>query len=58
MSEGTLTLETKEGEFVIEPGDAIWLPEGTWMIYKAKEKCTAVVAVYPVDWRERHGHEL
>jgi ethanolamine utilization protein EutQ len=53
--DGTFTIETKEGDFVLEPGDGIWLPNGTWMIYHAKEKATAVVAVYPVDWKDRAG---
>jgi ethanolamine utilization protein EutQ len=53
--EGSFTIKTKEGDFVLEPGDGIWLPDGTWMIYVADAKATAVVAVYPVDWKDRAG---
>ena len=38
---------------MLNAGDGIWLPDGTWMIYIAEEKATAMVAVYPVDWRDR-----
>jgi ethanolamine utilization protein EutQ (cupin superfamily) len=53
--EGTMTLKTKEGDFVMTPGCGIWLPSGTWLVYQAKEKATVVFTVYPVNWRELHG---
>ena len=54
--EGTLSLETREGTFDLEPGDGIWLPDGTWMVYRA-EFAKAVIVVEPVNWREIHGYE-
>ena len=53
--EGQLDLETKEGTFHIAPGDGIWLPNGTWMVYRAKF-AKALVIVHPVNWRELQGH--
>ncbi|HYB08213.1 MAG TPA: ethanolamine utilization protein EutQ [Alphaproteobacteria bacterium] len=51
--EGTLTIETKKGDFILTPGTGIWLPEGTWLVYRAKERARVVFSVYPADWRER-----
>jgi len=51
--EGTLTIRTKEGTFVMRPGDGLWLPKGTWLVYEAKEPAKVVFTIYPVDWRER-----
>ena len=45
---GRLTVETREGEFSLDPGDGLFLPEGTWLVYKAKEKTRFLVAVYPM----------
>ena len=45
-----------EREFVLEPGDGLWLPAHTWMIYIAKQ-ATCVVAVHPGNWRGIHGME-
>ena len=56
--EGTITLETDEGDFVLERGDGIWLPDGTHVIYKAEEKSTCIAAIYPANWREIHGYEV
>ncbi len=54
--EGQLDLETREGVFNLVPGDGIWLPNGTWMVYRA-QWAKAVVVVHPVNWRQIHGHE-
>jgi uncharacterized cupin superfamily protein len=51
--EGTLTIETKEGDFVLTPGTGLWLPEGTWLVYKAGARARVVFSVYPANWRER-----
>ncbi len=36
------------------PGDVIWIPEKTAIVYEG-EKATVCYALYPVDWRRRHG---
>jgi ethanolamine utilization protein EutQ len=53
--EGTLTIRTKEGTFVMQPGYGLWLPKGTWLIYEAKESAKVVFTIYPVDWREHQA---
>jgi ethanolamine utilization protein EutQ len=53
--EGTLTIRTKEGTFVMQPGYGLWLPKGTWLVYEAKEPAKVVFTIYPVDWRERQS---
>jgi ethanolamine utilization protein EutQ (cupin superfamily) len=53
--EGTLTIKTKEGNFVMRPGYGLWLPKGTWLIYETKEPAKVVFTIYPVDWRERQA---
>jgi len=50
--DGALTLETEEGDFSLHPGDGIWLPNGTWLIYKAGKKATCLAAVYPANWHD------
>ncbi len=45
---GQLTIETREGEFVLDPGDGLFLPEGTWLVYKAAAKTRFLVSVYPM----------
>ena len=54
--EGQLDLETKDGTFNMTPGDGIWLPNGSWMIYRA-EYAKAVIVVHPVNWRQIHGYD-
>jgi ethanolamine utilization protein EutQ len=51
--DGALTIETKEGDFELTPGTGIWLPEGTWLVYKARGRARVVFSVYPADWRAR-----
>ena len=53
--EGNLTIRTETDSPTLEPGDSIWIPDGTWMVYEAAAKAVAAVAVYPVDWRQRTG---
>lgn len=46
----------RAGKQVIEggPGDVIWIPEKTAIVYEG-EKSVVCYALYPVDWRRRHG---
>ena len=55
--EGTCTIKTKDGDFVMEPGDGLWLPDGTELVYEAASPAKLVVAVYPGNWRERRAAE-
>ena len=36
------------------PGDVIWIPEKTPVVYMG-EKAVVCYALHPVDWRQRHG---
>ncbi len=46
----------RAGKQVIEgrPGDVIWIPENTPIVYEG-EKSVVCYALYPVDWRRRNG---
>ncbi|MFZ1725374.1 MAG: cupin domain-containing protein [Albidovulum sp.] len=47
--EGEFQLKTKGGTFHAGPGDTLWIPEGTWLIYTATAPVTFFYAVSPVD---------
>ena len=46
--DGQFRLKTKEGTFHAGPGDTLWVPEGTWLVYEADEPVTFFYAVAPV----------
>jgi len=46
--EGQFRLKTKGGIFGAGPGDTLWIPEGTWLVYEADEPVTFFYAVAPV----------
>jgi ethanolamine utilization protein EutQ len=52
--DGVLTIELGDGTVDLNPGDSLWLPDGTWHFYHVK-KARAVVTVYPNNWRELKG---
>jgi ethanolamine utilization protein EutQ len=47
--EGQFRLKTSEGTFQAGPGDTLWIPEGTQLIYEADEPVTFFYAVAPVS---------
>lgn len=51
------TLRVHEGDTVHEmhPGDGMWLPKGSEVIYEAQGRCRLVFAIYPINWRELQG---
>lgn len=52
----TLTIRVRGKAYPIKPGDGIWLPKGTPMIYEAGDKEAMVAyAILPVNWREVEG---
>ncbi|HEV7275887.1 MAG TPA: AraC family ligand binding domain-containing protein [Devosiaceae bacterium] len=53
--EGRLTVEFDSGPQECEPGDIVWLPEGTHLKYIAKEKAGYFYVLHPVDWAVRQG---
>ena len=52
--EGLFRLRAGQEVFEARPGDIIWIPEGTAIVYEG-EKSVVCYALYPVDWRQRHG---
>ena len=52
--EGTFRLRVGKDVYDATPGDMIWIPENTPLRYEG-EKSTVCYAVFPVDWRQRHG---
>ncbi len=46
--DGQFRLRTKEGTFHAGPGDTLWIPEGTWLVYEADAPVTFFYAVAPV----------
>lgn len=53
LLEGRLTIHVGRKRYAMRPGDAIWLPENTALIYDPRPTAKVVYAVYPIDWRER-----
>jgi ethanolamine utilization protein EutQ len=49
---GTLTIRVGRKAYHIKPGDGLWLPANTKLVYEAKGKASAVYVVYPVNWRQ------
>lgn len=46
--DGTFQLKTRGGTFHAGPGDTLWIPEGTWVVYIATVPVTFFYAVAPV----------
>ena len=45
--EGTLTLRVGDDAYVAGPGDTLWIPKDTALVYQADEKVTFFFAVCP-----------
>lgn len=54
---GTLTIHVGRKAYHIKPGDGLWLPANTKIVYEAKGRASVLFMVYPVDWRRREGLE-
>jgi ethanolamine utilization protein EutQ len=52
--EGLFRLRAGGETFEGKPGDVIWIPEKTAIVYQG-ERAVVCYALYPVDWRQRHG---
>jgi len=52
--EGLFRLRAGDQVYEGRPGDVIWIPEKTAIFYEG-EGATVCYALYPVDWRQRHG---
>jgi ethanolamine utilization protein EutQ len=52
--EGHFRLRVGDTVYEAGPGDVIWIPENTPLRYEG-EKARVCYALFPVDWRKRHG---
>jgi|SRR3954447_22330627 ethanolamine utilization protein EutQ len=52
--EGLFRLRAGSQVFEGRSGDVIWIPEKTAIVYEG-ERSVVCYALYPVDWRQRHG---
>jgi len=55
IHKGRITIRSADKVFDCEPGDIVWLPNGTSLVYDAPERCVYFYALYPVDWAARQG---
>jgi ethanolamine utilization protein EutQ len=52
--EGRYKMKAGDAMFEGGPGDVFWVPANTPLVYMG-DKATIFYAVWPVDWRKRHG---
>lgn len=52
--EGTFRLVVGKDTHSCAPGDVIWIPENTPIKYEG-DKAKVFYALYPGDWRQKHG---
>lgn len=52
--EGRFRLRVGAQTIAGDPGDVIWIPEGTALRYEG-ERAVVFYALHPVDWRRRHN---
>jgi ethanolamine utilization protein EutQ (cupin superfamily) len=48
IKDGTLTLRVGDNAYEAGPGDVLWIPADTPLVYEAKGRCEFFYAVYPV----------
>ena len=52
--EGTFRLVVGKETHFCTPGDVLWIPENTPIKYEG-DKAKVFYALYPGDWRQKHG---
>lgn len=56
IHEGEMEIETNGERWTCQPGDVVWLPNGTTLNYDSSNgRCAYFYALYPVDWAKRQG---
>ena len=53
--QGTFRLVVDEVDYVLNPGDLMYVPKDNHVIYEADDKCIIFYAAYPVNWKELSG---
>src|SRR5687767_1052897 len=58
IHEGSMTIRSGGEAFDCQPGDIVWLPEGTTLDYDMSgRRCAYFYALYPFDWAARNNME-
>ena len=52
---GTFRLVVDEVDYVLNPGDLMYVPKDNHVTYEADDKCVIFYAAYPVNWKELAG---
>ena len=53
--EGTFRLVVDEVDYVLNPGDLMYVPKDNHVKYECDDQCTIFYAAYPVNWKELAG---
>lgn len=53
--QGTFRLVVDEVDYVLNPGDLMYVPKDNHVVYEADDKCVIFYAAYPVNWKELSG---
>ena len=53
--QGTFRLVVDGEDYVLNPGDLMYVPKDNHVTYEADDKCLIFYAAFPVDWKERAG---
>ena len=53
--QGTFRLVVDETDYVLNPGDLMYVPKDNHVKYEADDKCVIFYAAFPVNWKELAG---
>ena len=53
--QGTFHLVVDGQDYVLNPGDLMYVPKDNHVKYEAAQKCVIFYAAYPVNWKELSG---
>ena len=53
--QGTFRLVVDGEDYVLEPGDLMYVPKNNHVKYEADQKCVIFYAAWPVNWKELSG---
>ena len=53
--QGTFRLVCDGEDYVLNPGDLMYIPKDNQIKYEADDKCVIFYAAYPVNWKELSG---
>ncbi len=53
--QGTFRLVCDGEDYILNPGDLMYIPKDNHIKYEADEKCVIFYAAYPVNWKELSG---